>query len=91
MRSPSEQAVTPASSSVHLVWPYSTRMTGTRLMTKRTTGAEIDPDFISAGTAEGLEKTLSGFTPGTIVEIKAIAYNDGGDGPDSPVVTVTIT
>lgn len=76
---------------IHVQWAYSTRMTGTRLMTKRTTGAEIDPDFISAGTAEGLEKTLSGFTPGVIVEVKGVAYNDGGDGPDSPVASVTVT
>ncbi len=76
---------------LHLQWPYSTRMTGTRLMTKRTTGAVIDPDFINAGTADGLEKTLPGFTPGTIVEVKAIPYNDGGDGPDSPVASVTVT
>jgi|JI6StandDraft_1071083.scaffolds.fasta_scaffold22878_2 hypothetical protein len=84
-------ATTPATGSIHLVWPYSTRMTGTRLMTKRTTGAEIDPDFINAGTTEGLEKTLSGFTPGVVVEIKVVAYNEGGDGPDSPVASVTIT
>ena len=66
-------------------------MVSTRLLTKRTTGAEIDDDFISAGTTQGLEKTLDGFLPGVIVEIKAVPYNDGGDGPESPVGTVTVT
>ncbi len=76
---------------LHLQWLYATCMTGTRLLTKRTTGATIDPDFINAGTAEGLEKTLTGFTPGVVVQVKAIPYNDGGDGPDSPVASVTVT
>lgn len=75
----------------HLEWSYATRMTGTRLMTKRTTGTVIDPDFINAGTVEGLEKTLSGFEPGSIVQFQVIPYNDGGDGPGSPVEEVTIT
>ena len=76
---------------VHAEWSYATRMTGTRLMTKRTTGATIDPEFISAGTAEGLEKTLTGFVAGVTVQVKAIPYNDGGDGPESPVAQVTVT
>jgi hypothetical protein len=73
---------------IHAEWPYSTRMGGTRLV-KKITG--VDDDFSSAGTAEGLEKTLSGFTPGVTVQMKAIAYNDGGDAPDSPVASVVVT
>ena len=81
----------PGDGKIHLEWSYSIRMVGTRLLTKRTTGAVIDPDFISAGTVEGLEKTLPGFVAGVIVEVKAVPYNDGGDGPASPVATVTVT
>ncbi len=76
---------------IHTEWTYATRMTGTRLMTKRITGATIDLEFINAGTAEGLEKTLPGFVPGVVVQVKAIPYNDGGDGPESPMGTVTVT
>jgi hypothetical protein len=76
---------------LHAEWTYATRMVGTRLLTQRTTGTIIDPGFINAGTADGLEKTLSGFEVGVIVKIKVIPYNDGGDGPESPTVTVTIT
>ena len=76
---------------IHVEWAYATRMAGTRMLTKRTTGAEIDDDFINAGTAAGLEKTLEDFVPGVIVQVKAIPYNDGGDGPESPVASVTVT
>lgn len=76
---------------IHLEWVYATRMTGTRLLTKRTTGATIDDDFISAGTAEGLEKTLPGFVAGVTVEVMVIPYNDGGDGPASPVASVVVS
>jgi hypothetical protein len=79
-----------AGGKAHAEWSYATRMTGTRLMTKRTTGTVVDPDFISAGTVEGLEKTLAGFEPGTILQMKAIPYNEGGDGPASPVQQITI-
>ena len=51
----------------------------------------MDDDFSSAGTADGLEKTLAGFTPGVTVQMKAIAYNDGGDAPPSPMVSVVVT
>lgn len=76
---------------IHALWSYATRMTGTRMLTKRTSGAVVDPDFLTAGTVDGLEKTLTGFTPGVNVEIKVIPYNDGGDGPASPVATVLVT
>ncbi|MBL9115418.1 MAG: hypothetical protein JNJ83_10470 [Verrucomicrobiaceae bacterium] len=79
------------SGKIHLEWTYATRMTGTRLMTKRTTGPVVDDDFINSGTAEGLEKTLPGFTAGAIVLVKAIPYNEGGDGPASPEVQVNVT
>lgn len=69
-------------------WSYSTRMAGTRLQ-KKVVG--VDDDFVSAGTADGLEKTLPGFTAGQTVEIRAIAYNDGGDAPPSPVASVVVT
>lgn len=75
---------------IHAVWTYATRMTGTRLMTKRTTGATIDDDFISAGATEGLEKTLPGFVAGVTVQVKAVPYNDGGDGPESPTQSVVV-
>lgn len=73
---------------IHLEWPYATRMTGTRIMTKL---IPQDDDFSSRGTADGLEKTLTGFTPGQQLQCKVIPYNDGGDGGESPVVSVTVT
>lgn len=73
---------------VHLMWPYSTRMAGTRLQQKIT---GVDDDFVSAGTADGLEKTLAGYTAGQSVVFRAIAYNDGGDATPSPEATVTVT
>ena len=73
---------------IHAVWPYSTRMNGTRLQ-KKVIG--VDEDWVAAGTADGLEKTLTGFTPGQTVELRAIAYNDGGDAPPSPVASVLVT
>lgn len=76
------------SGKVHLQWPYSTRMAGTRLQ-KKVIG--VDDDFVSAGTADGLEKTLAGFTAGQSVVFRAIAYNDGGDANPSPEVTVVVT
>lgn len=69
-------------------WPYSTRMAGTRLQ-KKVVG--VDEEFVAAGTADGLEKTLLGFTAVQTVEIRVIAYNDGGDAPPSPVVSVVVT
>lgn len=73
---------------IHAEWPYSTRMGGTRLM-KKIVG--VDDEFASAGTTEGLEKTLNGFTPGVTVQMKVIPYNDGGDGPESPTQSVVVT
>lgn len=73
---------------IHLQWSYSTRMAGTRLQ-KKVIG--VDDDFTAAGTADGLEKTLPGFTPGQTVELRAIAYNDGGDAAPSPVASVVVT
>jgi hypothetical protein len=73
---------------VHLMWPYSTRMAGTRLQQKIT---GVDDDFVSAGTADGLEKTLAGYTAGQSVVFRAIAYNDGGDANPSPEATVVVT
>jgi hypothetical protein len=78
----------PGGGKIHAEWPYSTRMGGTRLV-KKIVG--VDDDFVSAGTADGLEKTLTGFTPGVTVQMKAIAYNDGGDAPESPVASVVVT
>ena len=77
----------PAAGKIHAEWAYATRMTGTRILTKR---IGIDDEFISAGTTEGLEKTLTGFDPGLTVEVQAIPYNDGGDGPGSPVESVVV-
>ncbi|MCB1276939.1 hypothetical protein, partial [Prosthecobacter sp.] len=73
---------------IHAEWPYSTRMSATRLL-KKIIG--VDDDFSSAGTTEGLEKTLTGFTPGVTVEIQAIAYNDGGDALPSLSQSVVVT
>lgn len=73
---------------IHAAWTYATRMTGTRLRTMR---QGIDNDWVNAGTADGLEKTLEGFTAGQVVDVQVIPYNDGGDGPGSPVRTVTVT
>ena len=69
-------------------WPYSTRMVGTRLMRKR---IGVDEEFVSIGTADGLEKMLTGQTPNQTIEIFVIAYNDGGDAPPSPTVSVVVS
>lgn len=83
--------VTPqAGGKLHLLWSYATRMTGTRLLTKRMSGAEIDDEFVNAGTADGLEKTLAGFVAGVTVQVKVVPYNDGGDGPASPAQEVVV-
>ncbi|MEZ5387708.1 MAG: hypothetical protein R3F13_19540 [Prosthecobacter sp.] len=79
---------TPAAGKIHAEWSYATRMSGTRLLTKR---IGLDDDFVNSGTADGLEKTLSGFTAGQTVEIKAVPYNDGGDGPASPTQSIVVT
>ena len=63
-------------------------MAGTRLLTRR---VGTDDDFVSAGPVDGLEKMLSGFTPGITLQVKAVAYNNGGDAPDSPVAEVVVT
>ena len=73
---------------IHLEWTYATRMTGTRIMMKL---IPQDDDFSSKGTADGLEKTLTGFTAGQQLQCKVIPYNDGGDGGESPTVSVTVT
>jgi len=73
---------------VFVEWSYATRMTGTRLLTRR---VGTDDEFQNAGPVDGLEKMLSGFTPGITLQVKAIAYNDGGDAPDSPVAEVVVT
>lgn len=78
---------TMGSGKLHAEWTYSTRMASTRLQ-KKVVG--VDEDFLPAGTAEGLEKTLTGFTPGDTVELRAIAYNDGGDAAPSPVASVVV-
>lgn len=72
---------------LHAAWTYATRMVKTRLLLKRT---GIDDEFQSIGTVEGLEKTLEGLAPGE-VQVQAVPYNDAGDGPGSPVVSVTVT
>ena len=61
---------------------------GTRLLTLR---VGTDTEFQNAGAVDGLEKMLSGFTPGVTLEVKAIAYNDGGDAPESPTASVVVT
>jgi len=79
---------TPVAGKIHTTWPYATRMAGTRLLTKR---QGIDLDWVNAGTVDGLEKTLDGFTAGEVVDVQAVPYNEAGDGPGSPVRTVTVT
>ena len=79
---------TPATKKIHCLWTYATRMNGTRIKTKR---QGIDTLWINAGTADGLEKTLEGFAPGDVVDVQVFPYNDGGDGPGSPVRTITVT
>lgn len=69
-------------------WAYTTRMASTRLLTLR---VGTDTEFQNAGTVDGLEKTLTGLTPGITLQVKAIAYNDGGDAPESPVASVGVT
>jgi hypothetical protein len=69
-------------------WGYTTRMVSTRLLTLR---VGTDTEFQNAGTVDGLEKMLTGFTPGITLQVKAIAYNDGGDAPESPVASVVVS
>lgn len=69
-------------------WTYATRMGGTRLKVQR---VGTDANLVNAGTADGLEKVLEGFTAGTTVNVQVIPYNDAGDGPGSPVVSLVVT
>src|SRR5262249_40544126 len=69
-------------------WTYARRMTGTRLMRKR---LGVDEKFASIGTVDGLEKMLAGQTVGQTIEMSAVAYNDGGDGPPSPTRSVVVS
>ena len=80
-------AVAQGGGKVHASWLYATRMTGTRIMGKH---IGVDDEAHSLGTADGLEKTISGLAPGTW-EFSAISYNDGGDAAPSPTVLVTVT
>jgi len=78
----------PAAGKIHCLWTYARRTAGTRLLTKR---QGVDLDWVNAGTTEGLEKTLEGFTAGEVVDVQAVPYNEAGDGPGSPVKTITVT
>lgn len=69
-------------------WPYATRLLGTRIMVKR---VGVDDDFQSIGTEKGLTKLLSGQTVGQTLQVFVVAYNDGGDAPPSPTVSVVVT
>ncbi len=80
-------AVAQGGGKFHGSWPYATRMTGTRIMGKH---IGVDDEPHSLGTAEGLEKTFTGLAPGQW-ELSAISYNEGGDGPASPTITINIT
>lgn len=71
-----------------LQWTYATRMTGTRVLVKK---VGVDADFLSLGTVDGLEKLLIGLTVGQTIEAKVIAYNDGGDAPESPVASGVVS
>jgi hypothetical protein len=73
---------------VFLQWPYATRMVGTRIMVKR---MGVDEEFASIGTEKGLEKMLTGQTPGQTLQIFLIAYNDGGDALPSPTSSVVVS
>ncbi len=75
-------------SKIHAQWSYSTRMAGTSLLARR---VGVDDEFASVGTPDRPEKTLAGYTAGQAVEMFAIAYNDGGDAPASPVASVVVT
>jgi hypothetical protein len=80
-------AVAQGGGKAHTSWPYATRMTGTRIMGKH---IGVDDEPHSLGTADGLEKTLTGLAPGTW-ELSVISYNDGGDAAPSPTFTLVIT
>lgn len=73
---------------VLLQWPYATRMGGTRVLALH---QGVDTDFISLGTVNGLTMLVEDETPGVTIQFKVIPYNDGGDGPESPVATVVVT
>lgn len=76
------------SARVLLKWPYATRSGGTRILVKR---VGVDTEFVSIGTTDSLEKVLESQTVGQTIEVKVIPYNEGGDGPASPVGSVVVT
>ena len=69
-------------------WSYATRSTGTRLKMKR---VGVDDQFVIIGTVNALEKVLENMTVGQTIQVQVTPYNDGGDGPPSPVVSVVVT
>lgn len=79
-------AVAQGGGKAHTTWTYAKRMTGTRIMGQR---VGVDLEAHSLGTAEGLEKTLTGLALGEW-ELSAISYNDGGDAAASPIVQLVI-
>ncbi len=73
--------------SVLCEWTRAARSTGTRLLVQR---EGIDAAPHSRGTTAALEKTLTGLAPGETLHFQAVPYNPAGDGPPSPVVTLTL-
>jgi hypothetical protein len=69
-------------------WTYSRRLGGTRVMVKR---VGVDDEFKSAGTENGLTRVIDDQTAGQTLQVFVVAYNDGGDAPPSPTVSVVVT
>lgn len=68
-------------------WSYATRMTAARVLRKL---PGPDEEFVSVGTAGGLEKVLTEQPVGALIEIQVVPYNDGGDGGASPVKSILV-
>ena len=69
-------------------WTYAIRGESFRILMKR---QGIDTEFLTQGNVPGLEKKLAGLTVGQTIELQVIPHNEAGDGPGSPIVTVTVT
>jgi hypothetical protein len=50
----------------------------------------IDADFVNIADPQDLEYTIKDLTAGTLIKVKVVPANEGGEGPASPVVEYTV-